>query len=299
MILLFCNNLLAPAQPDADFTDEYQAAVAAGFAPLLISLDALADGDATAAVRRVPIFSQRQTAIYRGWMLRPADYKALYAGLAAKNLHLLNSLVEYLTGHYFPKTYAQLRDYTPLSISFDLPGLLDMDDLMARLAVFGGHPVIVKDYVKSEKHHWHEACFIPASDNRTTVERVTRRFLELRGAYLNEGLVFRDFVDLEPLTNHPVSGMPLSKEFRLFYFRHRLLAQSTYWSEGDYAGVRPDPAFFDPIAARISSNFFTLDVAKTRQGQWLVLEVGDGQVSGLPETLNVGRFYAQLRSIAD
>ncbi|MEK3873410.1 MULTISPECIES: ATP-grasp domain-containing protein [unclassified Paenibacillus] len=40
---------------------------------------------------------------------------------------------------------------------------------------------------------------------------------------------------------------------------------------------------FLEIAKQIRSNFFTMDIAKTEAGGWIVIEVGDGQVSGLPE----------------
>jgi hypothetical protein len=293
-LIVFCNNFISPLQPDADFTAEYEAARRAGFATALISLENLQAGEVGEAIRRVPVSDEQRMAVYRGWMLRPAEYETLYRALLVKNVHLINSADEYRAAHLFPNMYEAIRDHTPLSISFPLADPLNLDELMARLTVFEGQPVMVKDYVKSEKHHWHEACFIPSSTERAVVGRVTTRFLELRGSSLNEGLVFRQFVELEPLATHAASGMPMAKEFRFFYVNHQLVAQSTYWSGGDYGDTQPDPHYFAPIAARISSHFFTLDVARTKQGRWLVLEAGDGQVSGLPETLDPNDFYDQL-----
>jgi hypothetical protein len=37
-----------------------------------------------------------------------------------------------------------------------------------------------------------------------------------------------------------------------------------------------------------------MDVAKTKLGEWLIVELGDGQVAGLPEKLNVDSFYQKL-----
>ena len=88
---------------------------------------------------------------------------------------------------------------------------------MGLLRPFGSAAVVVKDFVKSRKHEWAEACFIPSASDRAAVERVVRRFLELQGDDLSEGLVFREFADFEPLGRHPKSGMPLTKEFRLFF----------------------------------------------------------------------------------
>ena len=70
---------------------------------------------------------------------------------------------------------------------------------------------MLKDFVKSRKHEWAEACFIPSASDRASVERVVRRFLELQDDDLSEGLVFREFVEFEPLGRHPKSGMPLDQ----------------------------------------------------------------------------------------
>jgi ATP-grasp domain, R2K clade family 3 len=70
--------------------------------------------------------------------------------------------------------------------------------------------------VKSRKHPWASACYIHSAADSAAVERVVRRFLELQGDDLNEGLVFRAFVSLEPLAIHARSAMPLTKEWRIF-----------------------------------------------------------------------------------
>ncbi|MEO7074485.1 MAG: ATP-grasp domain-containing protein, partial [Ktedonobacterales bacterium] len=50
--------------------------------------------------------------------------------------------------------------------------ILDMDRVMAALQPFGDTPLILKDYVKSRKHEWAEACYIPSAADRQAVERV-------------------------------------------------------------------------------------------------------------------------------
>ena len=41
---------------------------------------------------------------------------------------------------------------------------------------------------------------------------------------------------------------------------------------------------------------FTVDLAKKRRRvERIIVELGDGQVSGMPERLNVGEFYRALR----
>ena len=78
-----------------------------------------------------------------------------------------------------------------------------MDAVMELLEPFGDAPIIVKDYVKSQKHHWSEACFIPAASDADAVRRVASRFIELQGTSLTGGLVFRAYEDLKRSRSTP------------------------------------------------------------------------------------------------
>jgi hypothetical protein len=57
----------------------------------------------------------------------------------------------------------------------------------------------------------------------------------------------------------------------------------------------PPIATFQPLAAQVDSCFFTMDIAqRASDNQWQIIELGDGQVAGLPERMDVGRFYLAL-----
>jgi len=165
---------------------------------------------------------------------------------------------------------------------------------MEMLTPFGDAPLVVKDYVKSQKHRWNEACFIPSARDSEAVRRVASRFIELQDASLTGGLVFREFVELEPLTTHSKSGMPLTKEFRTFFLDNRPLVSIEYWEEGEYDNERPPSELFLDVAARVKSRFFTMDVARSNDRRWIIMELGDGQVAGLPDRLDPNRFYGAL-----
>jgi hypothetical protein len=169
-----------------------------------------------------------------------------------------------------------------------------LDAIMSALRPFGSRPVMLKDYVKSRKHEWLEACFIPSADDAGAVERVVRRFRELQADALVGGLVFREFIDFESVGTHPKSGMPLAREHRLFYLDGRSLVSFGYWADVGQADPGPAPGEFDSVARRVSSRFFTMDVAKRRGGGWMVVELGDGQVAGLPNGAEVERFHRAL-----
>jgi hypothetical protein len=194
------------------------AAQAAGLKTSLISYEALVDErDAEAAVRHVEPRAQCELAIYRGWMLRPEAYTRLFDALAALGVMLINSPAAYRHCHYLPESYEIIEGRTPLSVWIAGGPEISTDRIMETLRPFNAEPVIVKDFVKSQKHAWDEACYIPSAGDLGAVEQVVRRFLDLQGEDLNEGLVFREFVAFEPLATHSKSGMPLTTEYRLFF----------------------------------------------------------------------------------
>ena len=51
---------------------------------------------------------------------------------------------------------------------------------------------------------------------------------------------------------------------------------------------------FAAVAGGVRSRFFTMDVAQRRDGDWLIVELGDAQVAGLPENADVDGFYKAL-----
>ncbi len=296
--VLFPADPLNQKRPDAFYAGEMAAAQAAGFACALLNFEALVEAHDTAeALRRVAPAEAPTPALYRGWMLRPEQYQWLYEALAARNLKLINTPVAYRHCHYLPEAYPLIQGQTPRSAWLDAASGLGIERILAALRPFGGAPVIVKDYVKSQKHHWAEACYIPSAADQAAVERVVGRFLALQGPDLNEGLVFREYVPFEPLAPHAKSGMPLSKEFRLFFLDGSLLLAAPYWGEGAYGALQPPVERFLPLARTVQSRFFTMDVAKRQGGDWLIVELGDGQVAGLPEQASPQAFYAALARV--
>lgn len=291
MRVLFCGDSLDPKVPEPEFVDQVAAARAAGFEVGLIDQDALVAGDLSGALRRV---RGSGPALYRGWMLSPARYGELHAGLEERGLGLVTSPEAYRRCHYLPESYPAIEAWTARSVWLPQAEGLGQERIMAALADFEGAPVVLKDYVKSCKHSWEEACFIPDSGDRAGVARVVGNFLEWQGAELNEGLVFREFVELAGIGSHPESGMPLTKEFRAFVWQGELLEVYPYWEAGGYPDTELPREWLAEVAAKVESPFFSLDFAERREGGWLVIELGDGQVAGLPPSAEPEGFYAAL-----
>jgi hypothetical protein len=294
---VFCAEPFAPRRPDPDYAAEVEAAESAGLQGALISHEVLVEeGRPEAAVRLVTPVDPPRLGIYRGWMMSPPTYATLHTELLARGIHLINDPAAYLHCHYLPEWYDELRDVTPRSVWLDQESGLSMERILPAAASLGPTPFIVKDYVKSRKHEWDEACFIPSALDQAAIERVVGRFMELQGVDLAGGLVLREFVELASIGRHPRSGMPLSLEFRLFILDGTVLATAPYWEVGDYQETAPPLEWCEEIAHRVPSRFFTMDVARRIDGTWIVVELGDGQVAGLPERMDPEQFY---RAIAE
>lgn len=281
--ILFPHNPLEPRKPDFDFEDQHRAALEAGFEVGIL------DTDRGELARLYP----DGDVLYRGWMVTADRYAELYNALEGRGLRLLTSPEAYRQCHHLPGWYGLLEGTTPASVWYPEARGWSSQDVRQAL---GEGPWVVKDYVKSAKHYWHEACYIP---DRASLTRVTERFLELRGEDLEGGLVFRRFLPLQRIGTHPQSGMPLTLEYRAFFWQGRLVWSDRYWEAGDYPESEPPWTDFTSTLARVKSPFFTLDAARDTQGRWWIVEFGDGQVSGLPPATDPTVFYSGLAQAID
>ncbi|UZO79659.1 ATP-grasp domain-containing protein [Aquimarina sp. ERC-38] len=292
MRIIYCDSVFDNKIIEPDYEEEKKSAINVGFDFSLISFEELTDGNIATALKFIKEVERKEFGIYRGWMLTLTQYQNLYNGLLRKNIELINSPAEYKHCHYLPESYNKIESKTPKS---NWTRELNEDSILKLTSEFGDSSIIVKDYVKSEKHNWEEACFIPDASNSDKVKSIVSKFIELRGDSLNEGLVFRQFEELEYLAEHSKSGMPLTKEFRIFFANKKIVKVFDYWDEGDYGETKPELDNFIEIAQKIDSSFFTMDVAKKKNGEWIIMELGDGQVAGLPDNADKNEFYNRLK----
>jgi hypothetical protein len=88
--------------------------------------------------------------------------------------------------------------------------------------------------------------------------------------------------------------MPMAQEYRVFWLDGSPVFWAPYWALARYGAGAPPIRQFAGIAAAVRSRFFTMDLAQRRDGDWMVVEIGDGQVSGPPNGSDAGPFYEAL-----
>lgn len=273
VLLLVPSDPLRPRRADEHFAPEATAARDLGYDVAVIDHDALTTGDAVRATARVPPDSG--PAVYRGWMLSTAQYAAFAGALTARGVTLRTGPAQYRRAHELPGWHAALAPVTPAATWTTGDGEQEFRTACARL---GPGPAVLRDYVKSMKHHWHEAAYIPDASDPSAAWKIATRFRDLRETDFTGGFVLRRY---EPFT---------SAEAR------------TWWIDGTCRLVtaHPDtpadlpPAIdltpFTSLIRSLSLPFATADLALRADGTWRLIELGDAQVSDRPATTTPAEF---------
>lgn len=221
-------------------------------------------------------------------------FKELETELALKGSRLINTFREHqyvanLTSWAGP--YGVLAKYTPRTWT-------DWSNLPADKSF------VVKGQTNSRKHEWSSRMFCPT---REDVPVVAMRLLD--DALIREqGLVVREYVPLKKL-GEGLNGLPISNEWRTFWVSDGEKAVSVatgfYWGgsfpEAESSASIPMKVFVEFVQKAADliaphATFFVLDVAETAAGDWVVIEVNDGMMSGL-NGMDPDEFYYSLHKV--
>lgn len=143
---------------------------------------------------------------------------------------------------------------------------------------------VVKGETNSRKSNWLHDMYAP---NKAFAIDICNR-LSNDSLLSQQKLYVREYIPLVKLLDG-VNGMPVTKEYRFFVAYGNILCGGYYWhnyiddiySNIDHREVPND--FLQKVIDRVGnkSNFYVIDVAKTSSGDWIVIELNDGQQAGL------------------
>lgn len=163
-------------------------------------------------------------------------------------------------------------------------------------------PFVVKGRTNSRKFEWRTRMF--AEDFRAAV--CIGAELAVDGLIGPQGVVLRQYVPLQTF-EVGVTGVPITNEWRIFYYRGERLAHGYYWGPNieNWAPVvaaTPDfeakgLPFADAVAQRLvdKTPFVVLDIAKDETGRWWVVELNDGSQAGLNDTVDARVLFSGLK----
>ena len=284
-LILFPHQPFSPREIDSEFAAEFEAARTVGFETGFYSHEDVEAGDLELALRELRKGEEQQL-ILRGWMLPGESYREFYQALRSKGYLPVVNPEAYEEAHYLPLAYQHLEGHTSRSSWIEGD---DIDEAWRLYQGFREHDAILKDWVKSAKSRWKDACYFPAG---TTEERFREMFVifrEERGKLFNRGVVFREFLPIVE-RGSDVSGLPVIEETRLFFWKGKVVVPP----KGRTPNPMDEAERWEKIAKRFQSPFITMDAVYLTDGTWKIVEVGDAGVSGLPITLDPELFFAAL-----
>lgn len=185
MQLLFPQNPMMKKLPDSIFGHEFDAAQSLGFSCLLFAEETLSHLGAEQAVKNLPD-GGGEPLLYRGWILTEDVYRQFYHALLARGHRLVSTPEQYAEVTYFPNYYPKVHEVSPEAV------WTDTDDpyfAWSQSRKLGEGPFVLKDHIKSAKHLWHEACFVPKGAVREHFESIAQALRDEQGKVFNRGLL--------------------------------------------------------------------------------------------------------------
>lgn len=162
------------------------------------------------------------------------------------------------------------------------------------------HGYVVKGRTNSRKFKWKSHMYAP---DREALKDVMHRLYD-DPLIADQGLVIREYVPLRQF-EEGINGVPITNEWRCFFYGDQMVASGFYWSIAECAdnmGELPKEA--RDIANKAGNiygsgpedgkpPFFVVDVAERADGGFTVIELNDGQQSGL-SMIDPRGFYQAL-----
>jgi len=214
-------------------------------------------------------------------------HKELEDEVEEKNSRLINSFEEHCYVADMREWYQALVGLTPKT----------WFSLEEFIAAKPEGSFVLKGQTNSKKQQWDTHMFAAtAADVPTVYQRLCDD-----GLIGEQNIYIRAYVPLRTF-GVGIRGLPITEEYRFFVYEGEVVASGWYWSQfpevRDENSLRPslvDQDFLRSAIALVQDEipFFVMDVARTAQGDWMVVELNDGCMSGLSD-VDPSELYANL-----
>ena len=202
------------------------------------------------------------------------DYEELFQQLEGIGFELINSPTQHILASELEHWYPLMKEVTPRSHVYDQ--FPEIDTLLAAFSL----PVFIKGNRQTAKHK----ADLSIARTREDLERIAKAYREDPILHWQK-VVVREFVGLAPLEGDSLGKVPLSFEFRTFWWKGQLVGEGHYWSqfiEYSWTEMQRKAALDigEWVANRVEVPFLVIDLALTKDGRWIVIELNDAQESG-------------------
>ena len=202
------------------------------------------------------------------------DYSAAFAKLRGEGIRLVHSPEEHLRCSRIDGWYPLIEDVTPRSRWFEEPPEMKV------VAGQFGWPVFLKGIRQTNRHRRSTSIIENAEHFRAAIDEFKHDpILGWQPVVVREYIPLRMVEDLDP------TRIPSSYEFRTFWWRGRSVGSGRYWWQGRHYHWTDSErtaalALGAQVARQVNVTFLVVDLAMTKDGQWIVIECNDGQESG-------------------
>lgn len=201
-----------------------------------------------------------------------SDYQNRYEEYLARGLRLINSPEQHILASELPAWYPHIQDLTPRSVCFDsFPSVEEISESFT-------FPIFIKGARQTSQHN-----------PELSIIRNPAHYADLSLRYQNDPIlhwqkiVLREFVELAPASGSVPGKIPPSMEFRSFWWNGYCVGWGQYWYQlplYSTVGIEEGLALAQKAASRLNVPFLVIDVAKTVEGKWIIIECNDAQESG-------------------
>jgi hypothetical protein len=195
---------------------------------------------------------------------------------------LINSYKQHQYVANLSSYYCELEGLTPKT-------WFSMDEIE------GDGPFVLKGDVNSRKARWKSHMY--AKDRKTAANVYWELINDPLFQDSKQRICIRQFVNIHKY-HDGINGMPITKEFRFFMYKNKVLSSAYYWS--DHLDNPPSAdevpvEFVQEVAKRIDGrvNFYIIDIGQLESGEWIVVELNDAQMGGLSDN-DPNVLYANL-----
>jgi hypothetical protein len=154
---------------------------------------------------------------------------------------------------------------------------------------------VIKGKTNSKKHEWNTKMF---AINRIKAREIAFE-LQKDGLIGYQDIIYREYVPLMTY-EYLINDLPVTNEYRFFTHHGEILSHGYYWSCAEDINKTISQEGIDLVkkVAKIikyANNFTVIDVAQKATGEWIIVELNAGEMSGL--SLNdPDELYKNLRA---
>jgi hypothetical protein len=147
-----------------------------------------------------------------------------------------------------------------------------------------GLPAFVKGAVQSRKQRGWRAC---VAETLAELQQLTTQLLSLEGRTRGRVMV-RKLVKLRYSRTSGL-GFPLGREYRVFLYHQKVLGYGYYWDGDDPLKKLSEDetkqvlSLAKEAARRVNIPYLAVDIGQLENGQWIAIETGDPQFSGVSQ----------------